>query len=276
MRRRGTHRQETFSPLRDKTLTSVLRHIFVTEFGYEKSVIFAEAAIERILETIEAFVKPASLLKPGQLLWMAVAHDGHKHTHQAMKEIPQVPVILDLVTDEDLQALANGEDFRIVRRSRHARLLEQSLAQLGVLAQGDLAAITLTSQRQVSEDITRFQKAHGCILPYRGSVQDVGATLTHKVEVARLLEAGYLEPDICRMLSPAHTLRSVENYAQTYKKVMKLLEHGFAPDEISGILGIGKRLVNAYIEIIREHHPEIIANHPYLRERPDNPGSSST
>jgi hypothetical protein len=274
MRRRGTQRQETFSPLRDKTLASVLRHLFVTEFGYENSVIFAEAAIERILETIEAFVKPASLVKPGQLLWLAVAHDGRKHAYQAMKESPLVPVILDLVTDEELQALADGEDFQAVRRNRHARLLEQSLAQCGVLAQGDLAAITLTSRQLVGEDIARFQKDHGRILPYRGSVQDLGATLTHKVEVARLLEAGHLEPEICRLLSPAHTLRSVENYAQTYKNMMKLLEHGFAPCEISGILGIGERLVDAYIEIIREHHPEIVANNPYLREQPDNPASS--
>lgn len=270
MRQRRTPRQETFSPLRDKTLASVLCHLFVTEFGYENKVIFAQAAVERILETMEAFMKPASQLKPGQLLWMAVAHDGHKHAYRPMKEIPQVPVILDVVTDEDLQALADGEDFRVVRRNRHARLLEQALDQLGVLAQGDLSAITLTSQRQVSEDIARFQKAAGRMLPYRGSVQDVGATLSHKVEVARLLEAGYLEPEICRLLSPVHDLRSVENYAQTYKNVIKLLERGFAPIEISGILAIGERLVNTYVAIIHGHHPGIVASNPYLQEQPES------
>lgn len=276
MRRRGTHRQETFSPLRDKTLANVLRHLFVTEFGYEKKVLFAEAMIERILETLDAFMKPAALLRPGQLLWMAVVNDGHKHAHKPMKEIPQVPVALDLVTDDELQVLADGEDFRAVRRGRHARLLEQALAQGGVLAQSDLAAITLTSQRQVGDDIARFQRAKDRLLPYRGSVQDVGATLSHRVEVARLLEAGYLEPEISRMLSPIHDLHSVENYAQIYKNVMKLLERGFAPSEISSILSIGKRLVNTYIEIIREHHPEILASNPHLREQPTTPGSFPT
>jgi hypothetical protein len=80
--------------------------------------------------------------------------------------------------------------------------------------------------------------------------------------VARLLEAGHLEPEICRLLSPTHDLRAVENYAQTYKNVLKLLERGFAPGEISGILAIGERLVNAYVEIVREHHPEILASNP--------------
>ena len=274
--KRRTDRHETFAPMRDKTLANVLRHLFVTEFGYENKVIFAEAMIERILETLDAFVKPAALLKPGQLLWMAVAHDGHKHAHQAMKEIPQTPVVLDLVTDEELQALADGEDFHAVRRDRHARLLEQAMAQGGVLAQSDLATVTLTSRRQVSDDIARFQQAKGRLVPYRGSVQDVGATLSHKVEVARLLEAGHLEPEICQMLSPIHDLRSVENYAQTYKNVLKLLERGFAPSEISAILSIGERLVNAYVEIIREHHPKVLANNPYLQEQPTVPCPSST
>ncbi len=269
MRRRRNARQETFSPLRDKALANVLRHLFVTEFGYEKRVLFAEAMIERILETLEAFLKPATLLQPGQMLWMAVAHDGRKHTHQTMKETPLVPVILSLVTDGDLQALAQGEDYRVIRRRRHARLLKEAFALGGVLAQGDLAAITLTSQRQVSEDLARFQHAEGCLLPYRGSVQDIGATISHRLEVARLLEAGYLEPEICRKLSPVHDLRSVENYAQTYKNVIKLTERGFTPAEISGILRIGERLVSAYIDIIRQHHPDILESNPHPQNEPD-------
>jgi hypothetical protein len=265
MRHRRTDRQETFSPLRDKTLANVLRHLFVTEFGYENKVLFAEAMVERILEVIDTFVKPASLLKPGQLLWMAVANDGRKHARKSMKEIPQTLVILDLVNDDDLQALADGQRFRAVRRQRYARLLRQALAQGGVLAQSDLAAITPVSPRQVRDDIAFVQRAEDCLLPYRGSVQDAGATLSHKVEVARLLEAGYLEPEICRKLSPMHSLRSVENYAQTYKNVLKLLGRGFAPSEISGILSIGERLVNAYIEIVREHHPAVLTGNPGLQ-----------
>lgn len=266
MRQRSTNRQETFSPLRDKTLANILRQQFVDEFGYDNKVVFAEVMIECILETIEAFVKPASLLRPGQLLWMAVAHDGHKHAMQSMKEVPQAPVILDLITDEELEDLAAGKDFRLVRRHRYARLLKQALEQGGVLAQSDLAAISLQAQRTVGDDIARVHQEQEHLLPYRGSVQDIGATLTHKVEVARLLEAGYLEPEICRKLSPTHDLSAVERYAQTYKNVLKLLERGFAPYEISSILCIGLRVVDAYIDIVNEHHPEIVASNPHLQE----------
>ncbi len=274
--KRPTHRQRVFSSLRDKTLSNQLRQLFITQFGYRDKVIFAEAMIERILDTIAAFTRPASLLKPGQLLWMAVANDGSKHAHQTMKEIPQVPVILDYVTDEDLQALTDGEDYRLLRRRRHARLLDQTFAQGGVLAQGDLSAISLFATRQVRDDLNDIRKTEQRIPPYRGAVQDVGGTVTHKVEVARLLEQGHLEPEICRLLPIFHNLASVENYAQTYKNVMKLLERGFAPTEVSGILHIGLRLVNAYIDIVREHHPEILATNPYLQESADSSGSRST
>jgi len=273
MKQRRTHRQRNFAPLRDKTLSNVLRHLFVTEFGYDNKVLFAEAMIQRILKTVEAFVKPSALLKPGQLLWMAVIRDGHKHAPQAMKETPQVPVVLDLLTDDDLQALSDGQSFVNVRRQRHARLLDQALAQGGVLAQTDLAALTLTSESVVGQDIAHVQQVETRRLPYRGVVQDVGPTLSHKVEVARLLEAGYLEPEICQLLSPAHGLRSVENYAQSYKNVLKLLERGFAPEEISSILALSKRLVNQYIQIVKEHHPEIVAGNPHLQQQTDSADS---
>jgi hypothetical protein len=256
MRQRQTDRQETFSPLRDKTLANILRQQFIDEFGYANKVVFAEVMIERILDTIDTFVRSASQLRPGQLLWMAVAHDGHKHAMQPMKDIPQVPVVLDLITDKELSALAAGRDFRLVRRYRHARLLKQAISQGGVLAQNDLAAISLLAPSTVQSDIAYVH-------------QDIGATLTHKVEVARLLEAGYLEPEICRQLSPTHTLRAVENYAQTYKNVLKLLERGFAPNEISAILCIGLRVVNAYIDIVNEHHPQVVASNPHLHQSLD-------
>jgi hypothetical protein len=252
--------------LKSKTLFNVLRQLFIAEFGYHNKVIFAEAMIERILETVAAFTQPAALLQSGQLLWMAVANDGHKHAHKPMAEIPQVPVVLDLVTEEDVTALADGQDYRAVRQQRHARLLDQAFAQGGVLAQTDLAAITLISPNCVAADTATIQKAQQRILPYRGSVQDIGATLTHKVEVIRLLEAGYLEPEICRLLSLPHNLSSVENYVQTYKNITKLLERGFSPGEVSGILAVHERLVLAYVPIIHEHHPRILAHNVHVQE----------
>lgn len=262
--------------MRDKTLKNVLRHQFVTEFGYANKVIFAEAMIERILETIASFTQPARLLQPGQLLWMAVPDDGRKHTKKRMRDTPQVPVILDLITDAELTALEDGEEYQVVRRRRQARLLKQAHTQGGVLAQSDLAAITLRHRKQVGQDIAKVQQAEKQILPYRGSVQDIGATLTHKVEVIRLLEDGYLEPEICEQLDMPHDLSAVENYVQTYKNVLKLLEGGFTPPKVAGILSISRRLVDSYVEIVAEHHPDLLTGSASSARREMNSEKQAT
>jgi len=250
-------RQGTFSPLKDKELESVLLRLFIDEFGYDNKVIFAQAMIRRILEILESFMKPHSLLKPGQLLWMAVANDGKKHAGQRMRDIPQVPVVLDLITKEDLHALASGRQYTEVRRQRNARLLKQAFEQGGVLSQSDLASMVLVSNKSIGEDIRHVQKEEERLLPYRGTIHDLGRSLSHKVEIIRLFEQGYLESDICSKLSPAHDLSSVERYVQRYKNILKLLSRGFSPHEISGILSMSKSLVVAYVDIACEHHPEI-------------------
>lgn len=261
---RSTARQAVFTPLQDKELESVLLSLFVDEFGYDNKVIFAKAMIRRILETLDAFMQPRSLVKPGQLVWMAVANDGRKHARKRMREIPQVPVVLDLITKEDLHRLADGESHVDVRRQRNARLLEQAFAQGGVLAQSDVAAITLVSRALVGLDIKHFQNTEHCLLPYRGTIQDIGPTITHKVEAIRLFEAGYLEPDICTRLSPGHSLEAVERYTQTYKNVLKLLRRQFSPLQIAQVLSVSKKLAAVYAEIACDHHPDIADGNPYL------------
>jgi len=258
-----TFRQQVYNPLRDKTMQNVLRHLFVTEFGYADKPIFAEAMIERILATLQSCWLPPEGLKPGQVLWLAVPHDGHKHVHQPMREMPLVPVVLDLVTDEELQALAQGQPYAQTRRQRIIRLLRQALQQGGVLAETDLSALLLRSVSGMSGDIRRLQR-EGQSLPYRGTVQDVGLTLTHKVQIIRLFEQGCLEPEICTRFSPTHSLQAVTRYIQAYKNVTKLAERGFSAAEISAILCMSVRLMHAYVDIVRQYHSDILFRNPHF------------
>lgn len=181
-----------------------------------------------------------------------------------MKNTPQIPVVLTLVSDDDLAALANGDDFIDIRRRRHARLLNEAHEQGGALAHTDLSALTLTTERVVGRDIDHVQEQDDCLLPTRGVVHDLSPTSSHKVEVMRLFEAGHLEPEITRKLSPVHSLRSIECYIQKDKNLLKLSQQGFSLDDNAGILDIGRRLVAAYIELVNEHDPTALAANPHL------------
>ena len=71
---------------------------------------------------------------------------------------------------------------------------------------------------------------------------------------------------------PATTcLDRLLDYRDRHGQLEELLEHGLAPSEISGILSISRRLVDEYIEIVKEHHPQIIAQNPHLQEQPGTP-----
>jgi hypothetical protein len=264
MSRGVTHRQKNYRPLQDKHLANVLYHQLVTEFGYSDKKAFARVLVAQILKTLTAYTSNTGLLQAGQLVWLAVAVDGHKHAFKPMAETPLVPVVLDLVTDEDLQHLADGSAYEEVRRQRHARLLRQAHAQGGALSHTDLVALTGASESDVARDIAAVEEETESLLPYRGTVHDIGPTLSHKTQVARLLEEGYLEPTIAQMLSPVHTLRAVERYAQTYKNVRKLLAKHLSPAEISAILQLSPKLMEEYLNLVKEHHPEIVANNPHI------------
>ena len=255
-----------------RTFGQAIVHLLENNYGILGSRGVLELIAQDVTQLAEQFFPEQQHLRPGWMVFTGVKATGHKaYPGQSGADHQLVTLHWPVLTDDDLQALSAGESFRNVRRQRHARLLDQALAQGGVLAQTDLAALTLTCEGVVGDDIAHVQQTQGRRLPYRGAVQDVGPTLSHKVEVARLLEAGYLEPEICRMLSPVHNLRSVENYAQSYKNVLKLLERGFAPEEISGILSLSRRLVDQYIQIVKEHHPEIVWQNSSLHKQTSSP-----
>ena len=264
MRRRST-RYRDYHPLLAKTVPNALLNLFIEQFGYGDKVVLAEAMIERILDTLMELVQPSTLVKPGQLVWLAVPVDGPKYTHQPMDKLPKKRVTLDLITFEDIKRLEQGVSIPEIRRHRQARLIRQARAQGAALAQSDVSLMTLVVSSTVSTDLKRYQLENQCVLPYRGVEHDTGPTRTHKVEVIRLLEQGYLESEIRRKLKIEHSLSSIERYVQPYKNVIKLLERDFTPTEICCILTMPARLLEQYIEIIHEHYPDIIENNSHVK-----------
>lgn len=144
--------------------------------------------IERILDSLIDIMQPSALVKPGQLVWLAVPVDGPKYTHQPMEKLPKKRVTLDLITLEDIKRFEKGVPIPVIRRHRQARLIRQTRAQGAALALSDVSLMTLMAGGTVSTDLKRYQRENGCVLPYRGVEHDTGPTCTHKVEVIRLLD----------------------------------------------------------------------------------------
>lgn len=61
-----------------------------------------------------------------------------------------------------------------------SQILREAYEQNGVLNQADVSLLIGVSAGTIGKDIREFQLEHGVILPYRGTVHDIGPTLTHK------------------------------------------------------------------------------------------------
>jgi hypothetical protein len=118
--------------------------------------------------------------------------------------------------------------------------------------------VILNKSYEVTQRYAReWEEETGELLPLKGYRMDQGSQPTHKREIARLYEQGMEPPDVAR--ETRHSLKSVERYLKDYERVKLLLKRGMGSQEISMMIGRRERVVVEYVELAREHHPELFA-----------------
>jgi DNA-binding XRE family transcriptional regulator len=186
-------------------------------------------------------------LEVGQTLWFAVHIDEKPGPGKTLSKMRVVPAILSITHEEDKQMRINGYSHQEIRRYRVARLLKEAYAQKGVLTQADVAELIGVSAGTIGKDIKAYQTEQGVILPYRGTVHDIGPSLTHKKVIIEKFLQGIPTPDISRMTQ--HTEEACDRYIKAFKKV-RMLHGKMKPLEIARIIGMSERLVNEYLVLI--------------------------
>jgi len=150
-------------------------------------------------------------------------------------------------TENEVRYRINGYSHQEIRRYRVARMLKEAYSQKGVLTQADVAELIGVSAGTIGKDIKVYQAEQGVILPYRGTIHDIGPSLTHKKVIIEKFIQGIPTPDISRMTQ--HTEEACDRYIKAFKKV-RMLHGKMKPLEIARIIGMSERLVNEYIALI--------------------------
>jgi hypothetical protein len=203
----------------------------------------------------------------GTLVWTCTANEGKKATAgKPTEEYATVTVQLPVVTAEDLAARTRGKSARGKRRTqakerdkvRLARIVKAAAAQGGLLTIAEMSVILNKSYEMTRVMAREWEAEHQETLPFKGYVMDQGSSPTHKVEIVQLFEAGLQPPDIAR--ETQHALESVERYLQDYERVRMLLPQHMSADEISSVIGRGKKVVLEYIQLARQYHPELFTD----------------
>jgi predicted transcriptional regulator len=162
-----------------------------------------------------------------------------------------VPVRLTLLHPDELVQASRGTAWEELREPRVVRLLEQAYEQGGVLGQHDVAVLLGLSQSTVSRLIRNYQQRTGKVLPFRGTVHDLGRTLTHKRQTVELRLQGLLTQEIARRIH--HTPEAVDAYLTQFERVYQLHRDGKTIPQITFLTAIAQSLVRQYIQMIEDY-----------------------
>ncbi len=242
--------QRRFGRIKAKSLKHILLDRFINHYGFDKGQIVALAIIDDLLSLIEHFYRYTdnSFLKQGQIVWHAVPINEYPKRGKSMSQTKLLPVILDMITESDLEHLRQQIHHRELRIKRIERVTHQAFDQGALLSQLDLAVLFNVSEHTAGEYTREYHSLYGRALPTRGTIQLIGGGQTHKQQIIALHIKGWLVPAICTKTN--HSKEAVERYINDFEAI-KLLSTKFDDvDIISRIRRLAPSVVKQYLELI--------------------------
>jgi hypothetical protein len=111
----------------------------------------------------------------------------------------------------------------------------------------------------ISQVVRAEQEATGRIVPCRGTIHDMGRSVSHKAIICykRLVEKKSTSQVAQETF---HSPEEVEYYVQTLRRVQLCHDSGMGPDDIAQATGHSKLLVKEYLDLIDEFQLPPIAN----------------
>jgi hypothetical protein len=239
-----------FRRIKGKSLKNILIDKFLNQYGYDKGIVTANAIVHDLLSTIEHYYRYTdnSFIKQGQMVWHAVPVDEYPSKAKSMEQTKLKPVVLDIIADDDIDAIKDNLHHREIRIKKIERWTSQAYEQGAVLSQLDLAVLLGTHEHTAGQYVREYYSLYGRHLPTRGHIQQIGSGQTHKKQIISLYLKGYLTPYICQRTN--HSKDAVERYLRDYEAVALLYPKFNDIKTISLITRLSTSVVNQYIDLM--------------------------
>lgn len=236
--------------LKAKTLKQILLYRFLNHYGYDKGAVTAGAIVDDLLAVVEQYYRYSdhSFLKQGQMVWHAVPVEEYSVKHKTMAHTRLQPVVLDIITDSDIDDWKIPIHHRELRLKKIERWTQQAYDQGALLSQLDLAVLLTTSEHTAGQYVREYHNVYGRPLPTRGNVQLTGSGQTHKREIITLHLKGFLVPTICQKTN--HSKEAVERYIHDYEAIRLLASKFDDVDLVSRIVRLKTSVVKQYLDLI--------------------------
>ena len=241
--------QRQFGPQEYKNFEGALFAFFGKEcpqMGGERT---RRVLVQTIAEMVRAFYPHTSHLQPGQTTWVAVHKDAGPAYGRAIADSKLIPVVLELMLADEAARRAKGQKLRDLKRDAAARLFQQAYRQDGVLTHAEVALLLKIAPATVGKYVAQWETEHNEVLPRRGTIHDMGPSLTHKRLIIHKL---YIEKHTFDQVAceTHHSFETIQNYIGTFQQVILCRKKGMSSDEIAFAIKRTPRLVKEYEEII--------------------------
>jgi len=208
----------TYGAAAQKTFTGALEAFFATEFPQLAGDRARRSVVQGIVELVHQHFPATAHLRQGQTTWISVAKNEVASYGKSIAQTRLVPVIVSLLAPDEAQQRRDGKRLRDLKREAIARVCLEIDAQGGCVTASELALLFKTTPSTVGKYIAQWETANGTLLPRRGTIHDLGPTLTHKKEICRLL---FIEGKTVSQVVTLtkHSPRAIDRYITNFRQV---------------------------------------------------------
>ena len=241
-----------YSSAKERFFKPVIMNFFARECPRFFGPVLREKIAEELLALFESLSPETSRLKPGQILWNAL----DKNTRGDSPKRKYVPVILTVISEEDVQLLVEGVLMSKITENAIARMIREAYSQGGILSSRDLGLITLRHPSTTSSIRKRFEHNHDCTLPHTGALHDMGSSVSHKTIILRKIVLEKKDPAaVARETN--HSQAAVDHYLKDYHRIKMLYNLNYDVEFINLATQIAKHVIIQYLDIIKneQHSP---------------------
>jgi len=240
-----------YSSAHDRFLKPAIVNFFEREFCGMFGPVVRENIAAALIDLFNSLCPESSRLKPGQVIWNAL----DKRTRGDSENRKYKPVILSLVTDDEVTMFGNDVPVSTIRKKVMDRMIREAYKQGGVLSTRDLSLLLVFNGSGLSHQRIAYEKEHQTILPHAGVIHDMGTTLTHKRIIIYKHVVEKKDPSIVAR-ETNHSQPAVDKYLKDFNRVKTLVNDNKDIEFIHHTTNIARPVVKQYLQIINNYVKE--------------------
>ena len=249
MKQQLSHAKSTYGPASGKSFPSALDSFLAIQLPQAGGPMTRKHLVAELIQLFKQYHPNTERLQQGQMPWVATHKDDKLRFGHSVKSSQLTQVYLTPTPASEISDRANGKKLRDIKIARVASLCQEAYQQDAVLTNAEIAVILKTTAPTVSKYIRTWEEEHATMLPRRGTIHDLGPTLTHKKEICRAI---FLEGKSVTetMRETYHSAQAIHRYISMFKRVLTCRKNGLDHESTRYALHISKRLCQEYFDLI--------------------------